>query len=192
VDTTILVRHAESEASARAAVSSDPARPCPLTQLGREQARALARELAGEVIDLCVVTEIQRTRETAELALAGRRIPFVIVPELNDPRAGSFEGGPLEDFRDWAWSHGSKDEPPGGGETRLFLAARLARGYRAVLEGPEAKVLVVGHALPMAYVLVGPSPRVDLIEYATPYRLPRAKLEAAVKRLETWVAAPTW
>jgi broad specificity phosphatase PhoE len=190
--TAILVRHAESEFSARAAVSSDPAVACPLTERGEEQARELGRALAQEQVDVCLVTEFERTQRTAELALAGREAPLVVVPELNDPRAGGFEGGPLAAFREWAWAHGSADEPPGGGESRLAVAVRLARGYRHVLDRPEESVLVVGHALPMAYVLGGATPRIDLLEYVTPYRIDHDRLEAAVQRLESWAAAPTW
>jgi broad specificity phosphatase PhoE len=192
VETAILVRHAESEFSVRGLVSSDPAVACPLTSAGREQARALGRELAGDDLDVCVVTGFERTRQTAELALAGRDVPIVVVSELNDPRAGDFEGGPLADFRVWAWAHGSEDEPPGGGETRLALAGRLARGYRRVLERAERTVLVVGHALPIAYALGGPTPRIDLVDYVRPFRLGREELEAAVERLERWTAAPSW
>jgi alpha-ribazole phosphatase len=190
--TAILVRHAESEFSVRAAVSSDPAVSCPLTPRGEEQARALGSELADEPVDVCLVTEFERTRRTAELALAGRDVPIVVVPDLNDPRAGRFEGGPLEEYREWAWAHGSADLPPGGGESRLAVAARLARGYRHALERPEQAVLVVGHALPIAYALGGATPRIDLLDYVKPYRLDRGQLEAAVERLEAWAAAPTW
>jgi alpha-ribazole phosphatase len=190
--TAILVRHAESEFSARTAVSSDPTAPCPLTARGEEQARELGRALADESVDVCLVTEFERTRRTAELALAARDVPIDVVPELNDPRAGSFEGGPLDAFRQWAWAHGSSDAPPGGGESRLAVAVRLARGYRRVLERPENAILVVGHALPMAYVLGGATPRIDLLDYVAPYRLDRDRLEAAVERLEAWTAAPTW
>jgi 2,3-bisphosphoglycerate-dependent phosphoglycerate mutase len=190
--TAILVRHAESEFSARAAVSSDPAVSNPLTPAGVEQARTLGAALAAEAIDVCVVTEFERTRRTAELVLDGRDVPIVVVPELNDPVAGRFEGGPLDDFRAWAWEHGSADEPPGGGESRVALASRLTRGYRRVLERPETTVLVVGHALPMAYVLGGPTPRIEMLDYVTPHRLERDELEAAVGRLEAWTAAPTW
>jgi broad specificity phosphatase PhoE len=192
VERAILVRHAESEFSVRAAVSSDPAVSCPLTPRGEEQARELGRLLADEAIDVCVVTEFERTRRTAELALTGRAVPIVAVRELNDPRAGRFEGGRLDDFREWAWAHGSADEPPGGGESRVAVAARLARGYRLVLERPEPTVLVVGHALPMAYALGGPALRIDLLDYVNPHRLEREELEAAVARLESWAEAPTW
>ena len=188
----ILVRHAESEFSVRAAVSSDPAIAVGLTPAGEEQARALGAALADEPIDVCVVTELERTRQTADLALERRRVPIVVVPELNDPRAGRFEGGPLDDLRAWSWARGSADEPPGGGESRLALVSRLARGYRRVLDLPGETALVVGHALPIAYVLGGPTPRIDMLDYVTPHRLERAELEAAVERLEAWAAAPTW
>lgn len=190
--TAILARHAESEFSVRAAVSSDPALKVGLTPAGKGQARGLGRALEGEPIDVCVVTEFERTRRTAELALEGRDIKILVVPELNDPRAGRFDGGPLDEFRAWSWAHGSADEPPGGGESRLALASRLSRGYRRVLERPEETVLVVGHALPMAYVLGGPTRRIDMLDYVTPYRLSRGELEAGIDRLEAWAAAPTW
>jgi broad specificity phosphatase PhoE len=119
-------------------------------------------------------------------------VPIAVVPELNDPRAGSFEGGPLEEFRAWAWAHGSADVPPGGGESRIAVATRLALGYRFVLERPEPAVLVVGHALPMSYALGGATPRIDLLDYVKPYRLGRDELEGAVDRLEAWAVAPTW
>jgi broad specificity phosphatase PhoE len=190
--TAILVRHAESEFSVRAAVSSDPAVHVGLTAAGEEEARGLGRSLEHERIDVCLVTEFERTRRTAEVALAGRDVEILVVPELNDPRAGRFDGGPLDDFRAWSWAHGSAEEPPGGGESRLGLASRLARGYRRVLERPEETVLVVGHALPMAYVLGGPTRRIDMLEYVTPHGLSREELEAGVERLEAWAAAPTW
>ena len=192
MERAILVRHAESEFSVRAAVSSDPAVRVALTPVGEEQARGLGRELADEAIDLAVATEFERTRRTAELALEGRDVPLVVVPELNDPRAGRFDGGPLEALREWSWAHGSGDEPPGGGESRHALASRLARGYRRVLERPEQTALVVGHALPMAYLLVGPNRRIDMLDYVAPHRLEREELEAGIERLEAWVAAPTW
>lgn len=193
----ILVRHAETEYSARRAVSGDPRGANPLTALGREQARGLAGKLAGEPIDLCVITEFARTRETADIALAGRDVPRVVVPELNDPRTGSFEGGPLEAYRAWARGASSGDVPPGGGESRGVLVERYARGYRKVLERPERTVLVVGHSLPTAYALGAlegrdPERTMPLVAYAAPYRLTFGELQRVVRRLEAWSAAPTW
>jgi broad specificity phosphatase PhoE len=198
VETLILARHGESVYSVRGLVDGDPAAAVGLTPRGEDEARELGRELAGEEIDLCVVTSLPRTRATAELALAGRDVPVEEVPELGDPRAGRFEGLHLDEYRAWAWSTGSGNEAPGGGESRLTLVARYAAAYHALLERPERTILAVVHALPIAYVLRAldggaPAARMDLkVEHAHPYRLDADDLRRALTVLDTWMEAPTW
>ena len=197
MERAILVRHGESDFSARRLVNGEIGVACPLTERGVDQARRLAAELAREQIDLCVTSELERARETADIAVAGRPVPRLVVPELNDPRYGSFEGGPLDVYLRWAHAHGSAEEPGGGGESRGAIVRRHAAGFRKVLERPEQTVLVIAHSLPIAYVVMAlagrdPAPRVDVVEYAKPYRLTADDLERAVARLEAWCAAPTW
>jgi broad specificity phosphatase PhoE len=191
----ILARHGESEYSVQGLVNGDESVAVGLTALGVEQSRELGRELAGEELDLCVTSAFARTRETAALALAGRDVPTEAWPELNDPRAGSFEGLHLDEYRRWAWAAGSEEEAPGGGESRVAAVRRYARAFRRLLERPEPSVLAVAHALPIAYVLSGepPAARMDRrIEYAHPYRLDAAELGHALAVLDAWSAAPTW
>ena len=197
MDQLIVSRHGESEYSARAEVNGDPRLPNGLTPKGREQARRLGELLAHEPIDLCVTTEFPRTQETADLALAGRDIPRLVVADLNDPAAGAFEGKELAEYRAWAHSHGPEDDPPGGGESRADAVRRYARGFSSVLERPESVVLVVGHSLPIAYVLAAargrePAAAMGLVPYAEVQRLSSAELEAAIGCLEAWVAAPAF
>ena len=191
MERAILARHGESAFSARGLVNGDVSVSCPLTERGEEEARSLGRVLAGDRIDLCVTSELERARQTADLALAGRDVPRLVLPELNDPNYGEFEGRALEEYRRWAWSHGSGDAPPGG-ESRRALVDRYARGYRTVLRRPEETVLVVGHALPIAYALGEPAPRMPMVEHASAHELSAAQLRAAVERLEAWLEAPTW
>src|SRR5919206_2235720 len=101
MDAVILARHGESELSAAGLVSGDPAEPRGLTEIGREQARRLGERLAEEPIDLCVTSEFARVRQTADLALAGRDVPRLVVPELNDIRFGAFEGKPFDEYMTW-------------------------------------------------------------------------------------------
>jgi probable phosphoglycerate mutase len=195
MDRVILARHGESEYSVRGLVNGDATVAVGLTEAGVEQARRLGRELADEEIDLCVTSALARTRVTAELALAGRDVPIESWQELNDPRAGSFEGLHLDEYRNWAWTRGSLEEAPGGGESRVAGVRRYAGAFRRLLERPKPAILVVAHGLPIAYVLSGepPAARMDYpVEYAHPYRLDAAELERALAVLEAWCAAPTW
>lgn len=193
----ILARHGESEFSLRNAMNGDPSVSCPLTPEGREQAVRLGEALRDDPIDLCVVTEFERARETADLALAGRDVPRLVVPELNDIHVGEFEGGPLDVYRVWARERSPVEAPPGGGESRAQAAGRYARGFRIVLDRPEEAILVVAHGLPIRYLMVvaeggTPGPVVPAVEYATPYPLDRAELEAAAGSLAAWAAEPSW
>ena len=192
----LAARHGESELSAKALVNGDPGVACPLTEVGRAQARALGTALADERIDLCVVTEFERVRETAEIALAGRDIPFLVVPELNDPRYGEFEGGSIVAYREWAWARGPLDAPAGG-EHRGDIAGRYARGLRILADRPEDTILLVAHSLPLAYLRdaaagTAPRSRMDMVEYAQVVRLDLGELERAVAVLEAWAAAPAF
>ena len=192
----LVARHGESEYSARQLVNGDPGVSCPLTEAGRAQARALGEALADESIDLCVVTEFERVRETAELALHGREVPFLVVPELNDPRYGEFEGGSLDAYRQWIWEQGPLEAPPGG-EHRGEIAARYARGLRTLADRPEETVLLVAHSLPLAYLRdaaagVAPRSRMEMVEYAQVLRLEAPEVERAIEVLEAWAAAPAF
>ena len=194
----ILARHGESDYSARGLLNGDPSVAVGLTGAGEAQARALAAALGRTRIDLCVTTELPRTRRTAELALAGRDVPVEVWSDLNDPRAGSFEGLHLDDYRGWAWSAGSAEAAPGGGESRLDIVCRYVRAYGALLERSESTILAVLHALPIAYLLgaldgVAPAARMNRpVEYAHAYRVAGEALRDAVVVMQEWCAAPSW
>ena len=196
MDRVVLARHGESERSVEGLTNGDPRVPCALTATGREEARRLGIELADDPIDLCVISEFERVRETADLALAGRDVPRLVLADLNDIRFGEFEGRPLTEYRAWAHAHGPEDVVPGG-DSRAQTVARYARAYRTVLARPEETVLVVAHGLPVRYVLDAlegrdPAAAVAQVPYAEPFRLSAQELEAAVRRLESWVDSPAW
>lgn len=197
MERTLLVRHGESVFSARGLATGRVDVSCPLTDRGVAQARALAEEIAREDIDLCVTSGLERARQTAEIALDGRAVPRIVLPQLNDPLYGRYESGPLADYLEWALANDSAAEPPGGGERRQALVARYAAGFRSIVERPERAALVVTHSLPIAYVLMAlagrdPGPRVPLVEYARIHVVQADGLARAADRLEAWRAAPTW
>ena len=192
----LLTRHAESKFSVRGLTNGDPEIEVALTERGREQARRLGEQLASTEIDLCAVSEFQRAQETADLALTGRDVPRLVLPELNDIRFGEFEGRLLADYRAWARAHGPEDEVPGG-ESRAESVRRYVAAFGTILARPEPTILVVAHSLPIRYALNAaagglPKPAMQPVSYAEPFPLSAPELTAAVERLETWALAPAW
>ena len=101
----VIARHAESTLNSESRVNGDPSVPVHLTQRGREEAESLGRQVAHLSLDLCVHTPFVRTRETAEVALAGRDVPFEEVGELGDIDVGELEGKTIDDYRAWKHEH---------------------------------------------------------------------------------------
>ena len=190
----LLARHAESEYSVRGVLNGDPSITVSLTEEGRAQARRLGEAVGDEPIGVCIVTQFARTRETAEIALACRDIPMVVVPELNDHPAGLWEGRPLDEYLEWAHAAGPLDVIPGGTDTRAAVIERFTRGFRILAERPEQVVLAVLHSLPIAYLVSAaegrdPASRMGMLPYADVRALSAADVRAAVERLRRWVGA---
>jgi broad specificity phosphatase PhoE len=194
MQTLIVARHAFA-LSNRDALASCVVPGDGLTPEGVEQGRRLRAELEGEPFDLGVSSALLRTQETLELALDGNAAPRVVVPELNEIHFGSFDGGLMERYRTWAAAESPSVPAPGGGESRAQAAGRYARALRVVLARPEARILLVGHALAIRYVLdaargLPPAPLIVPVEHATPHRLDAGEVAAAASLLEQWSRSP--
>ena len=208
----ILARHGESAASVLGVMNGEAAAGVALTAAGREQARLLGEALRDTRVDLCVVTGLPRTQETAALALAARgggaatpaaatpaaaTVPLLVLPALDEVRFGAWEGRSLDEYRTWALTAGPAEPCPGGGESRAAIAARLAEGFAALAARPEATVLCIGHSLPLRYLLdaaagLAPAPRAERLPYAEPFRLTAAAVASGAALLAAWAAAPAW
>ncbi len=195
METIFLARHALAASNA-SGLASYAAPGEGLTEEGVAQARNLGELLVDEDIALGVATELRRTQETLERALDGRDVPHIIVSDLNEIHFGSFDGGLLATYREWAGSGAPALPAPGGGESRAEAAARYASGLRLVLGRPEERALVVGHALAVRYIVdaaegLVPAPlMLAPVEHAWPYRLEAGELEAAADLLESWSVDP--
>jgi probable phosphoglycerate mutase len=192
----ILTRHAHSTLNEEGRVNGDPAVPVPLTAEGKAEAARLGHQLVALRIDLCVHTRFQRTRETAELILQGRSVPFLEEPELDDVRIGELEGEPLENYRAWKRAHTRADPFPGG-ESLDDAARRYARAFRRLLDRTEPVTLVVCHEIPIRYALNAAEGSDDLdapehtIPNATPYLLDDTSLARAAEGIERLTTNPT-
>jgi broad specificity phosphatase PhoE len=194
--TLLLVRHAQARTNVEDAISSTPP-GAGLTPQGVQEAVALRSELAERSIDLAVATRLLRTQETLDVAVEGRDVPRIVLPELDEIRFGSFEGGPLDRYRAWAWSHPPDAPCPGDGESRAEAAARYADGLDVLFARPEDVVLAVSHSLAVRYVLDAsngsfPASRVTPVGHATAHELSADAVARAAETLRRWAASPTF
>jgi alpha-ribazole phosphatase len=187
----LLARHGQSLFNVDGIVNGDPARDRGLSPQGEEEAAALAQQLAGVRIDVCVVSRFQRAQETARIALGDGRAdgtPRVVDGELDDIRLGELEGQTLQDYRDWKRGR-SRDEPFPGGESLNDAARRYAGAYERILEREEETVLCICHEIPVRYAInmAAGSEEFDAplhdVRNATPYVFDAAGLARAVQRL---------
>jgi probable phosphoglycerate mutase len=136
-----LVRHGETEWArlGRHTGRTD----VPLTDVGRDQARALGRRLAGHRFELVLTSPLSRASETA--ALAGFGAVARPDPDLMEWDYGSLEGRETAEIRDaypgWTIWRG----PWPGGETIGDVAARADRVVARVRAGAGGDALVFAH-----------------------------------------------
>ena len=93
-----------------------------------------------------------RTRETAELALAGRDVPIEVDERLDDIKIGDLEGEPIARYREVKHGLGRKQPFPGG-ECLDDAARRYAAAFRDLVAREVERVLVVCHEIPVRYAL---------------------------------------
>jgi probable phosphoglycerate mutase len=185
----VLTRHAHSVLNLEGRVNGDPSVPAPLSEQGRAQGAQLNDQLRSLGFELCVHTRFPRTRETAELALAGLDVPRIVEPLLDDVDVGSLDGEPIAEYRAWKRSH-ARDEPFPEGESLDDAARRYAAAYRRLLERPEERILVVTHEIPIRYALNAADGSDELdgpehaIPNATPYLFDETSLARAAAGIE--------
>jgi broad specificity phosphatase PhoE len=184
----LLARHAQSTLNVSQRINGDPAVDVELSEAGRAEAARLAGQLTGLPLDVCIHTRFGRTRSTAELALAGRDVPFVEEPLLDDIDVGDLEGRTIAEYRAWKKAHTRSDRFPGG-ESLDEAARRYAEGYDRLVARPEQTILVVCHEIPVRYAVnaAGGSDDLDApahdIANATPYLFSEESLSIAAARV---------
>jgi broad specificity phosphatase PhoE len=170
IERLILCRHAESVFNAQGVLNGNPSVPGGLTPRGEDQARRLGEAVRGRPIDLCVTTAFERTIRTADVALAGRDVPRMVMPALDDPPNGIFEFRPFAELRAWRAEHGSDVAIPGTDVTERQALQRMRAGFFELVSRPEGTILAVLHGWFVAWALV--SAGLDATpEQAVPYEL---------------------
>jgi len=132
--TLLLVRHGETDWNAEHRWQGHT--DVPLNERGREQARALAEQLAAEPVDAIYASDLSRARATAEVVAERLGLPVTVDPELREIDVGSREGLTGEEVGDREWD----------GELHEAHAERVLRAvHRIAAAHPTGRVLVVAH-----------------------------------------------
>jgi probable phosphoglycerate mutase len=140
----VLARHGQTEWSRSGQHTGRT--DIPLTDAGRDEARALANVLAARTFTRVVSSPLLRAVETARLAGFGDR--FEIQPDLREWDYGTYEGRTSDEIRreipDWTvWSH-----PIVGGESLEAVGGRADRVISELLPtGGDVLVISHGHFL---------------------------------------------
>jgi len=146
----LLVRHGTTVSSTedRFSGSTDVA----LSDAGREQARLLARRLAGESLVAVYASPMHRTVETANLLAAPHGLVPVTRDGLREIDHGRWEGLRRKEVEERfgaeyaAWESDPFTSAPEGGETGLAVMARaLPVLHEIVRRHAGDEVLVVSH-----------------------------------------------
>lgn len=155
--TVTLVRHGQTERSARKAYSGQL--DIALTEEGREQARRCGELLREAGVDAILSSPLVRARDTAEAIAAATGAPVTVDDRLVEVDYGPFEGldraGAREKFgqafQDW------RDDPFGSpvpGMEPLADALQRARAATADALARSEHPVIVGHQGILRIVLI--------------------------------------
>lgn len=137
--TILLARHGETDWNREGRFQgwADP----PLNPTGREQARALARQLADVPFDAVYSSDLRRAHETALIVAEPHCVPVVADAELREIDVGSWSGLTRREIE--ARFPGAEHHD---GESRnAHLARVLAAVERIARAHPGERILIVSH-----------------------------------------------
>ena len=142
--TFYFVRHGESEGNAARVFTGQT--DSPLTARGRQQAAAVADELAKVKFDRIISSDLSRTRDTAKVIAKRHGLPVEVVPELREIDVGDRTGKTFDETRGLPnWNDDGFVSWPGGESLDQVLARTLSAIDRLTRESPGKTILVVGH-----------------------------------------------
>jgi broad specificity phosphatase PhoE len=147
-----LARHGRTEwaEDGRYCGTSDP----PLTEEGEEQARRLARRLAGASIGRILTSPRIRAARTAAILGDALGLPVEVIPHLGETDFGAWEGLTRPEImsqfpEEWrAWQARPDAVSPPGGESGLQTWQRTRPAVRqAWTTRPDRLPLIVAHRM---------------------------------------------
>lgn len=149
----IMVRHGQSETNLRKAFTGQL--NAPLTEVGREQARRMARYLDTYKVDKIYASTLQRAVDTARAIAHRQQCPMEMRDALMEINAGLWQGHTFTEVAQMypqsyqAWRLDMGNAAPEEGETCVQVYNRVTAFFQELLRSPEETVCLVTHAIPI-------------------------------------------
>lgn len=185
-----FVRHGQSEANVQRVISNRDL-PHPLTELGRQQAEALAQSLADVPLAAVFASPIRRAAQTAQIVTACKGLPFEFADALREPDCGIMEGRSDEEAwaehqrveRAWAVQR-QFDSRIAGGENFHDLRARFVPFIDRLVAAhgeTDHNILLITHGSLLYLMLPGVLTNIDFAAVRE-YPMPNTAVIVAEKR----------
>jgi isoleucyl-tRNA synthetase len=146
-----LMRHGYSLRNEKEIASSFPEKEvCPLTEEGKKQALRSAKELKKNKIDLIISSDLQRTKETAEIVSkeTGAKIEFD--KRIRELDAGDFNGEKVQKIRDYLKDKDLFETEIPGGENYRMVKKRVYSFFKDIEKRYKNKnILIISHRIPL-------------------------------------------
>lgn len=140
-----LARHAQTNYNLHHLCNSDPNVDVHLTEEGIEQARNLAESLKDADFEMIFISQLPRTKQTADIVNAHHNKPMEIDARINDNRTG-YEGRTASEYlaaleaTEDMWTAKLND-----GESLQEVAMRVRDFIEDLRSRPHSSVFVVTH-----------------------------------------------
>jgi alpha-ribazole phosphatase len=137
------MRHGQTNYNVAGLCNDDPKQPAHLTELGKKQAIAAAQELKNAAFDKIIVSQLPRTRQTAEIVNRFHNAPILEHAGINDLHSG-FDGQSVTKYQQ-AIAHDPLHAKANGGESLLEHKQRVIDFLEWLKTQKENSILVVAH-----------------------------------------------
>ena len=162
----IIVRHGETRENVTKTIQGQTS-GSGLTEKGVQQAEQAAEALRGAKISTAYSSDLERTRQTAEIIASKNPVQFILTPLLRERSYGEYEGKPTALLDEWAKKEGKNRYliEPAGGETleEFYLRIKEFLTQLAKTHKDGETILLVTHkgAISMIHAIIKGTKPID-------------------------------
>lgn len=138
-----FMRHGQTNYNQQLLCNDDPTKDVHLTVTGTQQAQVAAEELKHAPLQKIIISELPRTRQTADIINQYHRVTIETCATINDLRSG-FDSQPVSDYLS-AIAHDRLHASANGGESLIQHKQRVLGFIDWLQQQKEHCLLVVAH-----------------------------------------------